>query len=306
MRVSFKIFILLGLTLFLQLVTTTSIPDKIEPKIVGGYPISIDQAPYQVSVRLTARERRSYGSGHICGGVVISQRLVATAAHCIFNSETNAYRKSGEFVLVMGSASLSTSNAYTQQYYVQEMIVHPYYNRATLENDIALLFFNGYIPWNSPTVRALPLNDQQVPATTPCNVTGWGVTKFGSSFSSETLRLGPVQAVSYTDCKIGYGTLPRSQMCAGYMAGGIDACQGDSGGPLICNNKLAGIVSYGNECALAVYPGIYTNVSFYHDWLIQSNRSLNYSVYKNAALGLKSLGMGLWLTIFGVLLATWQ
>ncbi|XP_034490877.1 trypsin zeta isoform X2 [Drosophila innubila] len=181
MRVSFKILSLLGLPLFLQLVSSASTPDKIEPKVVGGYPINISNAPYQVSVRLTARERRYYGSGHICGGVVISQRLVATAAHCIFNTDTNAYRKSGEFVLVMGSTYLYQSNSNTQQYYVQEIIVHPYYNRGTLENDIALMFFNGYIPWNSTTVKALPLNDHILPAKTPCNVTGWGVTKFVSN-----------------------------------------------------------------------------------------------------------------------------
>jgi len=51
---------------------------------VGGSATSIEQVPYQVSVRLTANDRKSYGSGHLCGGVVISQRLVATAAHCCY------------------------------------------------------------------------------------------------------------------------------------------------------------------------------------------------------------------------------
>lgn len=54
-----------------------------DPRIVGGQPILIESAPWQVSVRLTALEQQSYGSGNICGGSVISQRVVLTAAHCI-------------------------------------------------------------------------------------------------------------------------------------------------------------------------------------------------------------------------------
>lgn len=309
MRVSFKMFILLGLTLLLQLVLISSNPanaDTIEPKVVGGFPINIDKAPYQVSVRLTARERRSYGSGHICGGVVISQRLVATAAHCIYNSETYTYRKAGEFVLVMGSTYLYNSNSYTQQYYVQQLIVHPRYNHASLENDIALMFFNGYIPWNSPTVKALALSHNIMPVGTHCNVTGWGVTRSGSGFSSNTLQVGPVSVISYKDCAIGYGNLPLSQICAGYMAGVTDACQGDSGGPLMCNNTLTGIVSYGTGCGLKNFPGVYTNVSSFNDWVVQTNRTLNYSIYKNGALGLKTHGTGLYgmcLALFGILMA---
>jgi len=74
--------------------------------------------------------------------------------------------------------------------------------------------------------------------------------------------------------------LPASQMCAGFLQGGIDACQGDSGGPLICDGHLAGIISWGVGCADPGYPGVYTNVSHFLKWIRKANASLDYSEYR--------------------------
>ncbi|XP_017036146.1 trypsin eta isoform X2 [Drosophila kikkawai] len=265
---------------------------KIDPKIVGGEAVDITAVPYTVSIRLTANDRRSYGSGHLCGGVVISQRLVVTAAHCCYNSDTSKYRTAGEYFLVMGSSNLRSSTANTQEYYVQQLIIHPDYNHKTLTNDIALMFINGYIPWNSPTVRALALNSGMVSTGTVCIISGWGVL-YSGGYSSNSLQAASVPIVSYESCRSAYEIVPISQVCAGYAKGGVDACQGDSGGPLNCNNQLAGIVSYGSGCALAGYPGVYTNVSYYNGWIVQQNNSLNYSIYRNAA-GPLSSGSKLW------------
>ncbi|KAH8245119.1 hypothetical protein KR032_005007, partial [Drosophila birchii] len=265
---------------------------KIDPKIVGGQSVDITQVPYTVSIRLTANDKRLYGSGHLCGGVVISQRLVATAAHCCYNSDTNKYRTAGEYFLVMGSSNLRSSTANTQEYYVQQLIIHSDYNHKTLTNDIALMFINGYIPWNSPTVRALPLNTGLVATGTVCTISGWGVLQSGG-YSSNSLQAASVPIVSYESCRSAYEIVPISQVCAGYAKGGVDACQGDSGGPLNCNNALAGIVSYGTGCALAGYPGVYTNVSYYNGWIVQQNSSLNYSIYRNAGSPMRT-GSKLW------------
>ncbi|KAH8394450.1 hypothetical protein KR222_006146, partial [Zaprionus bogoriensis] len=276
--------------------------DSIEPKVVGGTSITISEAPYQVSVRLSDREKRSYGSGHICGGVVISQRLVASAAHCIYNSNTDKYRGAGEFMLVMGSTYLTSRDVNTLEFYVQQVIVHPEFNYGSLNNDIAVLFINGYIPWSAAYVKALPINTKELATATRCVVTGWGVTKNGDIYASNTLQSGVVPVVSYTDCAVGYGTLPRTKLCAGYMTGGIDSCQGDSGGPLMCNNALSGIVSYGSECAKAMYPGVYANASYFNKWLVETNNSLDYSVYKNGAPSLGATIYAMWLAILG----TWM
>lgn len=83
-----------------------------------------------------------------------------------------------------------------------------------------------------------------------------------------------VPIISRSECSLNYA-ITKDMLCAGYMQGGRDACTADSGGPLICNNKLAGIVSYGIGCALEGYPGIYTNVGYFLDWLRQ-NTDLSY------------------------------
>ena len=61
-------------------------------------------------------------------------------------------------------------------------------------------------------------------------------------------------------------------LCAGYWVGKTDTCVGDSGGPLVCIDSdlqphVAGIISWGKGCAKAQYPGIYTRVGYYVDWI---------------------------------------
>lgn len=69
----------------------------------------------------------------------------------------------------------------------------------------------------------------------------------------------------------GYNTLTTNMLCAGRLGiGGIDACQGDTGGPLMYSNILIGLSSWGRGCGEPQYPGVYTKVSMYRNW-IESN-----------------------------------
>ena len=107
-------------------------------------------------------------------------------------------------------------------------------------------------------------------------------------YLSDTLWGASVPIVSYQQCRNSYGLILRSMICAGYMStGGTDACQGDSGGPLVCNDRLTGVVSWGEGCALANRPGVYTNVSSFLEWIEYANSTLNYTYYKNNAKTLK-------------------
>uniref|UniRef100_A0A1A9X5G4 limulus clotting factor C n=1 Tax=Glossina brevipalpis TaxID=37001 RepID=A0A1A9X5G4_9MUSC len=255
-----------------------------ESKIIGGTEIPINIAKYQVSVRLKTLENQyGYGRGHLCGGSVITQRLVLTAAHCVTNSNLNVpvARNPKELTVVMGSILLYHRLPNNLQYNVQQVIQHANFNTTTLVNDIALLFLNGYIPWNWPTVTAIPIQSKAVLVDTMCTVTGWG--RMANGQTSKVLLAGQVPIIKYMECSQNYGILPQSMLCAGYMRGGIDACQGDSGGPLECNRQLVGIVSWGNGCAEPGNPGVYTNVSDFYKWILNVNSSLNYTYYSDAS-----------------------
>ena len=79
-----------------------------------------------------------------------------------------------------------------------------------------------------------------------------------------------VPYVSEKTCKEAYGSssITAGMICAGRK--GKDSCQGDSGGPMVCaEGHQVGVVSWGYGCAEEGYPGVYTRVSHYHDWIVQ-------------------------------------
>lgn len=84
-----------------------------------------------------------------------------------------------------------------------------------------------------------------------------------------------IPTISYAECSKKYGFIPERMLCAGYAQGGVDACEGNAGGPLECSGQLAGIVSWGIGCGYAGYPGVYTNVSYYSQWIQYVNATRN-------------------------------
>ncbi|XP_068148381.1 serine protease 1-like isoform X2 [Drosophila tropicalis] len=264
------------------------------PKIVGGYAISIDDAPYQVWIALRSRHETYYGDGRFCGGSVISQRAILSAAHCFYNE---AFYFSGKdvssLIIVAGSASVNEPDKYTKQYRVQEVIIHPAFND-DLDNDIALAFLMGFIPWDWSKIKPVGLAERPPTQGEICLTSGWGYMNEAS-----------VPILSIEDCKLTYPDMPTSQLCGGYLEGGSSPCFGDSGGPLICSNQLSGIVSYGKSCAALQIPVVYTNISYYIDWIRQANSSFNYSLYlfKDASTGLMNCNLKMiCLTTFFILL----
>ena len=233
---------------------------KINPRIVGG-------TVYQGDRSFTVRTSPG------CGGTIIADSWVLTAAHCGRVTSLRA-----------GVYDLSTSGGTT--YSVAEYIAHPSYTgennpAGSYSYDYALVRVNGTFPTNLIRAKLPDATVMQAVAKPGDIVTtlGWGDTSEGGS-SPSVLREVGIPVVSDSTCAASYNGSnaasglklnPSLQICAGLAAGGKDSCQGDSGGPLIAtyNGSIysIGVVSYGNGCARANYYGVYSDTVAMADWI---------------------------------------
>ncbi|XP_014236173.1 trypsin delta/gamma-like protein CG30031 [Trichogramma pretiosum] len=225
-------------------------------RIVGGKETTIEEHPWQVSI-----QSRGF---HFCGGSLISNNIVLTAAHC-----TQSYPASSTNVRV-GSSRTASGGSLHQ---VAEIIRHEAF-RINLfgipKNDIALLKLKTPVDLTK-IARSVPLFNKSEEAVegTPATISGWGTLTEGGK-TPAVLQTVDVPIIDKDTCSAAYimwGGVPRGQICAAYPAGGKDTCQGDSGGPLVINGRQAGVVSWGNGCARKGYPGVYTEVASYRDWI---------------------------------------
>ncbi|XP_067245921.1 trypsin-2-like [Chanodichthys erythropterus] len=216
-------------------------------EIIGGYECPPHSQPWQVYL-IAGRK--------LCGGSLINERWVVSAAHCKFlRSHLNIH---------LGKHNKSVNEATEQKIGAEKMIRHLEYNDQPFNNDIMLIKLRKPAIINK-YVKPIPLTTSCSSAGEQCLVSGWGKTGVGSAYSLQCLKL-PV--LSKKQCKGAYGTsITENMFCAGFMEGGKDSCQGDSGGPLVCNGKLSGVVSFGKGCARPGFPGVYTEVCRYTDWI---------------------------------------
>jgi len=125
--------------------------------------------------------------------------------------------------------------------------------------------FQVSVPFTyGPGVQPIALASVEPPAGARAVVSGWGTLTAGGSTLPSQLQAVEVNITSRAACNsayAAYGGITVNMICAGVTGGGKDACQGDSGGPLVVGDQLVGIVSWGMGCALADYPGVYTNVA---------------------------------------------
>ena len=171
---------------------------------------------------------------------------------------------------VAGEYTLEDNDGTEQKSNLDKIILHPEHNSATFENDVALLHFPMHMVTND-YVHPIGLQEKKDIVGVDCLVTGWGALTEGG-YSPKILQKVHVPTVSDTECDADYGTgsIFPSMICAGYREGGKDACQGDSGGPMVCEGYLTGIVSWGYGCARPDYPGVYTEVAYFRDYIIDT------------------------------------
>lgn len=236
-------------------------------QIIGGTESS--GYPWMTAVLETAI-RDTY-LAQICGGTLIASRWVMTAAHCLAPATSpTSIRPPDRFDVLVGQSKLGGSSS--QRVAVRNIYVHPDYARYTYP-DIALLELDESVE-AEPLRMAIPAGRHDV-AGKMATVVGWG-WQSETGPSSERLLEVKLPITSQAYCHRAYRPrekIVRSAMvCAGVPAGGVDACDGDSGGPLFVTDQdtnidwLIGIVSFGEGCARANKPGVYSRVSPFTMW----------------------------------------
>ncbi|MFJ3492857.1 S1 family peptidase [Streptomyces sp. NPDC086091] len=214
--------------------------------IVGGSTTTTTAYPFVMQITDASQNQ-------FCGGTLVSPTKVVTAAHCMVGETTGSVR------VVGGRTYLNGTNGTVAR--VSRIWVHPDYTDATDGDDVAVLTLSTSMPY-TPVSYVTSSQTGVYTTGTSARVLGWGTTSAGGS-SSNQLRTATVPLVSNSSCGSSYGSdfVASDMVCAGYSSGGVDTCQGDSGGPLLIGGVLAGITSWGEGCAQAGHPGVYTRLT---------------------------------------------
>ncbi|GFU39736.1 trypsin-1 [Trichonephila clavipes] len=233
-------------------------------RIVGGRDAVIGEYPWQVSLKFS---NFFIKSTHLCGATILNQRWIITAAHCVHRRSTR------NFQVVIGINSQKEKKI--DSYKVDKIKVHEQFDPETFLNDIAVIHVSKPLLL-SAQVNGICLPQVEQNVTGFATTTGWGATTEDGEMST-VLQSVDLPLIPSEKCLDIFGpeNFSSSEMlCAGELEGGHDSCQGDSGGPLIQQQNgravLIGIVSWGVGCARPDFPGVYTRVSHYIEW-IQNN-----------------------------------
>ena len=256
------------------------------PQIIGGAPAAAESYPWMVALLDTEFLNDSDPFlAQYCGGTLISGRWVLTTAHCLFDAGLTNPLQPDQIKVLVGTNDLLSGEG--QVLNVARVVPHPDFDSDlnTVLADIGLIELA-----TQASVDPIPLNrlaDNPLASEgTLAWIAGWGSRAFDgapSDFPTD-LHEAQVPLVSVSSCQERYAsselTILDSHLCAGFAEGGVDTCVADSGGPIFLSDGEGGflqlgITSAGEGCA-GTFPGVYTRISSYIEWIEKNSASSLY------------------------------
>ncbi|XP_058616582.1 chymotrypsin-C-like [Onychostoma macrolepis] len=239
---------IISLLLLASLLPHLTFTAHVDVGIVNGTEAKPHSRPFMVSLQKNWR--------HVCGGFLISDRFVLTAAHCWKNEKLTA---------VVGAHDLR-QNEGSVRIGVKSYHMHPNFTIHTLQNDIMLLRLEKEVEQNK-NVMKISIKTKKDTEDTVCSVAGWGRLSFKGK-KSYRLMEADVKIMNNTECKNKWkDKFSASEMMCVYGHGG--SCSEDGGGPLVCEDIAVGVTSFGDPkvCNSRERPVVYIKISPYSEWI---------------------------------------
>lgn len=227
--------------------------------IVGGTPTTSDKNPFLVAIQLV---------GGWCTGTLISPTEVLTTAQCLVSNPENGPSTTR---VIAGRTNVFDKDGNKNKVVGVEVGPGQGYDGVPT-NDIAVLVLKHPISSKYKPIKWVSSGFTYKPGT-QARIIGWGATDPNKDETQGDLREASLPIRPETACSSVYGNdyNPENMVCAGREEGGVDACYEDAAAPLLVKEgdeeRVAGLISWGGECAAAGEPGVYTKVSKFADWL---------------------------------------
>ncbi|PVU91867.1 hypothetical protein BB561_004163 [Smittium simulii] len=258
-------------------VTSNSTSDsKSNNKIVNGFEAKITDFPFIVFVYIDLKV-----TGEACAGTLISENVVLTAAHCMYNEKQELFTTSDVFISAGSQFNIERNN---NVYRAEKLVPHPKYNYRTAANDIGIIILKTNV--ETKQARIAQIYNQNVEDNLPAAAAGWGVTSNAVNAQiSPVLMAVPLNVSSSDVCKELnpiWKENAKGSICT-LNQKGQDTCYGDSGGPLVYTGStirpLIGVTSIGNApgnpdrppCGSEGGTAYYSNAFYYIDWISSSS-----------------------------------
>ncbi|XP_048486960.1 achelase-2 isoform X1 [Plutella xylostella] len=267
-------------------------------RIVGGQPTTVRRYPYMAYFRSFYTMHGQRQLGGFCGGVILTQHHVLTAAHCLFRKINDTTAVTGTTILRASEVVIRVGSTYNDrggsEHATSKIVVHEDYKYSELrrfekDNDVAVLVLPTSISnYRSSSVQpaAIPPRGYVVPDNASVVAVGWGQTDMNCNKSTPLgLRHVGLRTVDRDTCAARWGApAVDSMLCAALLdVGGAGVCMGDSGGPLVYNGVVVGVAAFIMTCDDSFYPHVFMRVSSYIEWInntVSQNQVV--AVHKNS------------------------